>query len=864
MTTTATVPEARIRKRRIVERPRLYALLDASSARVRTLVAPAGYGKTTLAEQWVARDGRTAAWYTARSSSTDVAALALGLARSATAIIGGCDHRLREHMRALPAPAENVETLAEILGEDLADWPATAWLVLDDYHEVAQEPRAEDFVAALVAESPVQLLIASRVRPAWVSTKDLLYGDAFELTQAALAMNNDEAACVLVDRSAGAASGLVSLARGWPAVIGLAGISTAEVEADSGTLPDSLYRFFADEVFAALGPEMKQGLTTLSVAPVLDRELVTGLLGVDAAEDVAAQALNLGILVERVNELDLHPLARAFLEERSSQRGMIPALGSGEACLAHYRARRDWDAAFELIVRCRWPEELEALLAAAIDDLLGAARLSTVERWCQFALDADLDTPLVYLARAEVLLRQGCHRDAIANAERAARSEGGGHVYRALSVGGRAAHLASQEELAIDLFKQAEGVAANDNQRQDALWGQLLALIELEKPESDDTLRTLKSTVQEADPRDVVRAATFGLSYQLKLGNLDLDEADFAATLLERVRDPLIRSAFESTYSNALGLAARYQDARRVAEEFAETIKQYRFDFANPYARLAAATAWSGMRCWSRANEHAQAAVSAAVRNRDGHAHQLCTALWIRILAQQGRHHEALGVELPTVREPLPAAEAELLSSRALVLAASGRTQEVRELKYEVRDLSRAVEPAVLTCAVDAIMALKEHDADVIEQVGRLEEVAFERGSVDLLVAAYRSAPELLSVLLRAPTEHDRFRSLVCRVGDQDLATVIGHPIRTGVDPRLTLSRRELEVYELMTQGLTNREIARLLYIEESTTKAHVHHIFDKLGVRSRFALTVQATLERSGQATSATGETSSEGSSEL
>ena len=29
------------------------------------LVAPAGYGKTTLAEQWVAREGRRAAWFTA-------------------------------------------------------------------------------------------------------------------------------------------------------------------------------------------------------------------------------------------------------------------------------------------------------------------------------------------------------------------------------------------------------------------------------------------------------------------------------------------------------------------------------------------------------------------------------------------------------------------------------------------------------------------------------------------------------------------------------------------------------------------------------------------------------------------------------
>ena len=114
---TATVPEVS-RKHRTIERPRLYALLDGSKARVRTLVASAGYGKTTLAEQWVERDGRHGAWYTARSASTDVAALALGIARSAASIVEGCDERLREHLRALPAPAENVGVLAEILVQE--------------------------------------------------------------------------------------------------------------------------------------------------------------------------------------------------------------------------------------------------------------------------------------------------------------------------------------------------------------------------------------------------------------------------------------------------------------------------------------------------------------------------------------------------------------------------------------------------------------------------------------------------------------------------------------------------------------------------------------------------------------------------
>ena len=64
--------------------------------------------------------------------------------------------------------------------------------------------------------------------------------------------------------------------------------------------------------------------------------------------------------------------------------------------------------------------------------------------------------------------------------------------------------------------------------------------------------------------------------------------------------------------------------------------------------------------------------------------------------------------------------------------------------------------------------------------------------------------------------------------------------------------RREREVYDLLGQGLTNLQIAQLLFISEGTVKVHVHHIYDKLGIRSRTALAVQAALERSDQATSA------------
>ena len=69
------------------------------------LIAPAGYGKTTLAEQWTAVEGRRAAWYPCRSSSSDVAVLSVGLAEAAIELLPGCDRRIRERVRASRNPA---------------------------------------------------------------------------------------------------------------------------------------------------------------------------------------------------------------------------------------------------------------------------------------------------------------------------------------------------------------------------------------------------------------------------------------------------------------------------------------------------------------------------------------------------------------------------------------------------------------------------------------------------------------------------------------------------------------------------------------------------------------------------------------
>jgi non-specific serine/threonine protein kinase len=55
------------------------------------------------------------------------------------------------------------------------------------------------------------------------------------------------------------------------------------------------------------------------------------------------------------------------------------------------------------------------------------------------------------------------------------------------------------------------------------------------------------------------------------------------------------------------------------------------------------------------------------------------------------------------------------------------------------------------------------------------------------------------------------------------------------------LSPREREVAALVARGLTNREIAEQLVLSERTVDAHVEHIRDKLGVRSRAVIATWA-----------------------
>jgi len=51
------------------------------------------------------------------------------------------------------------------------------------------------------------------------------------------------------------------------------------------------------------------------------------------------------------------------------------------------------------------------------------------------------------------------------------------------------------------------------------------------------------------------------------------------------------------------------------------------------------------------------------------------------------------------------------------------------------------------------------------------------------------------------------------------------------------LSVREREIMRLAAEGLSNKAIARQLNVSEGTVKVHLHNIYQKLDIKSRFTL---------------------------
>jgi len=187
---------------------------------------------------------------------------------------------------------------------------------------------------------------------------------------------------------------------------------------------------------------------------------------------------------------------------------------------------------------------------------------------------------------------------------------------------------------------------------------------------------------------------------------------------------------------------------------------------------------------------------------------------------------------------PTTALGAEYLALQAFADACAGRTPDALLHIERSGELSSQIEADVLRVWADAIVAHRN-----TESANALVEAfdhAYELGHVDSVITAYRS----YTPALYAFAQDDRvvpFLKTILDVGnDHGLAKRVGIRLATP-HPAHILTRRETEVLGLIHQGFSNAQIAKALWISESTAKVHVRHVLRKLGVRTRTEAAVHA-----------------------
>jgi LuxR family maltose regulon positive regulatory protein len=810
------------------------------------LVAPAGYGKTTLARQWLSN--RRHGWYTASTASADVAALGSGISDAAKRVSTELGHQFHEWLLTRRGD-EDPLLAARFLADDLRGWPDGAWLAIDDYQWfTAQEERVLEF---LVEEVPsLNVLITSRRRPAWVTARRLLYGEVYEIARAALAMDPDEANEVLERMDRPAARGLLALADGWPAIIGLASFAEASTFLELENVPAPLLDYVADELYSSVDPSAREPLCQISLLPSLSGQLMERLLE-DRSSETLREGLRVGFLTaEDSANLSLHPLLRVFLRSKLEEIPKSRRDGLVSKAAVLLIDERSWEGAFDLISEFSLLNLVEPLLRSSLYELLNEGRLTTVSNFIKFGEAHYLESPVLDLAAAELAFRQGFHdraRVLSASAGEQLKDEQT-LASKAFGRAGQSAYFSDDPRVAIEYFKRSRRLAEETADERAAIWGHFVAAVELEDAAAVELLRQFRDTTG-TTPDDLARNENGRLHLAMRLGVLSnaFAGSESVAKLVPEAKDPVVRASFWHVYAAALRVAAHYARAMQAANQALLEAERFHLEFARAHVLLTLAGIQLGLGRPDVAEPLLDEVADLALDRGDTYLLMNEKTARCRLHLLAGDASSGLHVtEGSWPHVPSDGQYAELLACRAIALArAGGQGEKALELISEAERTSQENEASHLCMWARAILAVDANDANADELVSQaldrsvttaiLDPLMFAR-SVSPSIARFRRVPSLVDELLSA--------SVV------STASGSGPPLRNPVSSPLDeLTRREREVLSLLAESKTNKEIASALFLSEATVKVHVRHILRKLGARTRTEAAIQAVRMQQPQA---------------
>jgi len=502
----------------------------------------------------------------------------------------------------------------------------------------------------------------------------------------------------------------------------------------------------------------------------------------------------------------------------------------------------------------RWPEATSVaaefglidlilrVLEEALDSVLSEGRITTINRWLEIAERASPTSPIVRLAAIEIAFRTGRWETARAKVTQLAQSIPEDHKLssRIYLRAGQLAHLDDRLDEALHWLTAAKAQAQTPVDLRRALWTRFVTLSDSEaKDEAANALQELEETPP-LDADDLLRASQCRLQFALRWGQLTeaLDGLPNPLTLVDRSTDPIVRTGFLQTYGMALSLSARYRQSGEIADRQIEEAQRFGLEWVLPHGLEMRGIAQFGLRDFKGALR--TLAESRRLATEQGNIHSQLNSLVLeaRIHICRGAPDRALDVLQGRGRRATNSGmEGDYLATRAFALACCGAPQEAMDTLAASEAATDHLEARILRAFTKAVAKdAATHDERLdLQLLTAALDAANDSGNLDGFVIAYRGFPKLLSSLSDVTAmDVTPFLDLVHSLDGQLAARVGLRPHFRSPNDRNPLTMREREVFDLVRQGLSNREIARTLWISESTVKVHVHHVLEKLGARSR------------------------------
>ena len=387
-----------------ITRPRLLAQLDRGLEQDFILIsAPAGYGKTLLATDWLRqRPALMTAWVSLDENDND---LDVFLRYLTTAV-----HRAFPQERPcantqalLNAPqSPPLETIASTLINDLAQLPHTLLLVLDDYHLITL-PVIHQVMAKLVRHLPaaLNLLLITRIDPALpLLARRRAQQRLLEIRAADLRFALAEARAILTETTGAevdeeTAVLLEEQTEGWIIGLQLAGLSLREQQdpaAFARTFQQRHHRlimdFLLDEVLTHQPRAVLEFLLKTAVLERLCDSLCAAVVGEQPAgerpwlDDMARSGLFLISLDEKGTWYRYHHLFRELLQRRLAQERPQEEIAALHRRAGQWLAANDFtEAALRHLLAAGDVETAVTLTEAQRHEILNRGEMRRLTHW---------------------------------------------------------------------------------------------------------------------------------------------------------------------------------------------------------------------------------------------------------------------------------------------------------------------------------------------------------------------------------------------------------------------------------------------------------------------------------------------------